>query len=1044
MDEFDKYYGDEFFIIDSNNINSISSKLYGFAICDGEIVQNQHLPHNFNFLDYGVFVNVDVTDDEIIVSQDFNGSYGIYLFKQDDYFAISNSFWKLVEHIQGNYQLSVNEEFTKSVFLRENFYAFSYKDTFVNEIEIIPRSIAFHINKNNASFSFEKIDYEEASVELDSKEGLELLDTWFNKWINILRSIKEKTNNISFDLSGGSSSRIILSILLNSHIDLENVAIYSLTDSIDNHDNDLRIAEEIAEEFNLNLNPYFSQEKVFFNELDTIINSSAYVKLGFNNKFFYNFSRFKDTLFSFNGRGGNILKGLPSFSLDEYIEDIVFSSKQNIFFIDSSKNLLKKDLDNIKEIFNEDDDWIVWRHYKETISRNYYGKDAVEEYFANKFSLSPFFDPILNKLKLTTNESSDRNLLIGVIFSRYCPKLLDFEFEGKNFDYKTLDYANSINEILPYNAPDYELIQGSKTDLKIASHDENDNMEDLKNYLKKVFFSDEFKTKFVNIFNSQIYYEITEGIQTSEYCPMNFFSPSFSLVKIHDDSEKINFNYSTISEWIDHYYEDNDDNILLQFVKSNLSKYVTARIDMKNYGNSLNDIEILEYSDEYLNIYKNWGKNDDGNGIHIQSQNMPLYLKLKCINDGILKFNLRGMYIPDINNVNLPIYIDFREFTVNGKNLLESSKLVSMDDKYLLGIDVKDGDILDLKIKWLPCNKFSDSENINQSFKKLKERYENLRDIKGKRRLESEAIRASRRAVRDVKRALRAAARDAARDEDEAAQHANFIEDNPLRNFPVSDEVIIEVDDISMEFVLAEEKVDNFKEYVIRLLKRELPEKTKFKALNHVSFKVHKGERLGIIGFNGAGKSTLLKILSGVMKPTEGKVTVKGGVAPLLELGAGFDINYTGEENIFLNGSILGYQREFLEEKFDEIVEFSELGHFIKVPIKNYSSGMKAKLGFSVATIVNPDILILDEVLSVGDVKFKQKSKEKLEELMGDGVTVIMVTHSVNAIRKMCNKVIWLDKGNLIRYGDVDEICDEYIDFAENGTEEDLKNIKLH
>ncbi|MBX7076356.1 MAG: ABC transporter ATP-binding protein [Methanobacteriaceae archaeon] len=271
-------------------------------------------------------------------------------------------------------------------------------------------------------------------------------------------------------------------------------------------------------------------------------------------------------------------------------------------------------------------------------------------------------------------------------------------------------------------------------------------------------------------------------------------------------------------------------------------------------------------------------------------------------------------------------------------------------------------------------------------------------------------------------------------------------EDAEFQNLPyiVSDEVAIKAENLSMEFNLNQEKVDNLKEYVIKRIKGEIKPKNHFLALNNLSFTVNKGERIGIIGFNGAGKSTLLKILAGVMKPTEGKVETHGKIAPLLELGAGFDNNYTGEENIFLNGAILGYQKEFLESKYDEIVEFSELGEFIKVPIKNYSSGMLSKLGFSVATIVEPDILILDEVLSVGDVKFKKKSGNKLKSMMGSGITVFLVSHSVDQIRKLCKRVLWLDHGNLVMDGDVDEVCDAYIETAKEASAEELHNIELY
>lgn len=259
----------------------------------------------------------------------------------------------------------------------------------------------------------------------------------------------------------------------------------------------------------------------------------------------------------------------------------------------------------------------------------------------------------------------------------------------------------------------------------------------------------------------------------------------------------------------------------------------------------------------------------------------------------------------------------------------------------------------------------------------------------------------------------------------------------------LNQEIAIEVNNVSMEFEKAQEKIDNLKEYVIKWLKREIKSKEKFKALKNVSFTINKGERVGLIGFNGAGKSTLLKVLSGVLKPTEGEIEIEGKVAPLLELGAGFDHNYNGRENIFLNGAILGYSKEFLRSKYDEIVEFSELEEFIELPIKNYSSGMIAKLGFSVATIVDPEILVLDEVLSVGDVKFQKKSYDKIRSMMRSGTTVLLVSHSVSTIETICNRVIWLDKGKLVMDGNAKDVCKAYVEAAEHATEEERQNIEF-
>ncbi len=239
----------------------------------------------------------------------------------------------------------------------------------------------------------------------------------------------------------------------------------------------------------------------------------------------------------------------------------------------------------------------------------------------------------------------------------------------------------------------------------------------------------------------------------------------------------------------------------------------------------------------------------------------------------------------------------------------------------------------------------------------------------------------------------------------------------------------IKVENVSVLFNLNNEKIDNLKEYFIKLVTRKL-HYNEFWALQDISFTIEKSDRVGVLGFNGAGKSTLLKVVSGVLKPTKGKVEVHGVIAPMLELGAGFDMNYSGRENIYLYGATMGYPRKYIQERYDEIVRFSELEKFIDVPVKNYSSGMKARLGFAIASAVEPEVLILDEVLSVGDAKFKKKSEQKIISMFDKGVTVLFVSHNTEQVRRICNKAIILDKGKLIAQGEVNEICDKYIELA--------------
>ena len=240
--------------------------------------------------------------------------------------------------------------------------------------------------------------------------------------------------------------------------------------------------------------------------------------------------------------------------------------------------------------------------------------------------------------------------------------------------------------------------------------------------------------------------------------------------------------------------------------------------------------------------------------------------------------------------------------------------------------------------------------------------------------------------------------------------------------------VIVKVEDVSIKFSLASEKFDGFKEYFIQRVKKKITYQD-FWALQDVSFEVYKGETLGLIGVNGSGKSTMLKIIAGVMKPTCGSVKTSGVIAPLIELGAGFDMDLTARENIYLNGTVLGYTPKYIDSKFDDIVEFSELQEFLDVPLKNYSSGMVARLAFAVATMTKPDILIADEILSVGDFLFQEKCEKRMAELLSGGTTVILVSHSIEQIERMCNKVAWLDHGHLRRLGPTKEVTAEYRKF---------------
>lgn len=241
----------------------------------------------------------------------------------------------------------------------------------------------------------------------------------------------------------------------------------------------------------------------------------------------------------------------------------------------------------------------------------------------------------------------------------------------------------------------------------------------------------------------------------------------------------------------------------------------------------------------------------------------------------------------------------------------------------------------------------------------------------------------------------------------------------------MNSENAVELRDIEMHFNMSKEKLESLKEYFLKLVKRQLMYED-FVALDHISCDIKKGDVFGIVGLNGSGKSTTLKIISGILQPTRGSVAVNGVIAPLIELGAGFDMDLTARENIYLNGSVLGYSKKFMDSKFDEIVEFSEMEQFLDVPMKNYSSGMVARIGFAIATVTTPDILIVDEILSVGDFLFQQKCEERINRMMNDDTTVIIVSHSIEQIERLCKHCMWLEKGKVKMIGDTATVCEAY------------------
>ena len=724
--EYEKLFGDEFFIIDSNNINSLENKLYGYALNGDEVIYDASKVKK-ELAGEGAYVYIDVRDNDISIFQDINGSYGLYLFRKDDYFAISNSFLKLVEFLKHDFELTLNSDYAYGL-ISAGLCSHIFEKTLINEVMSIPRNYIVHIDKRKKLVSFDKLDFKEKTIDLDSKEGLDVLDNWFDKYINILRSIKAKTNNIIIDLSGGFDSRMTFIFALCSNIDLNKVKIGSMNHKTNKSiQEDFEIASEIAKEFNFKLNEeVFFEKRITFKDILTILNISFNVKLGFNNQMNYIFYKSEEPVYSFSGAGGEKLRSYNQKNPEEFLLNTEKNSKRfDNSLIEPSLRLMQSNINRVAEEFEIDDPTskrIIDLLYSENRFKNHFGKLSVERYMRNLIRFTPLLDSEINKLKLTTKNCDDENILMAVIFLRYCPKLLKFRVQGgREIDAETIRIAKEINRIKPFKPKHYEFISGPPINIgEINENKKNFNYPlgtnyAVNEYLKKIFYSRKFEMEFKKYFTDNLYNNISKSIETKQYFPLQYAFPIFSIMKIIND---IKFSQSkkdySFSSWLTSHIEEeygNNDSVP-PISRELLLNYGTARIDLMNMGNKDNNIEILEKSDNFSELtYPEWLGGSDGNGLIILSHVGSLNLKVKCINDGELNIRLRSRDLKDKNQKRFPVFIDYTKCTINGEEFLEDSSLVTHGKPYLITRPVKDSEILDICFEWKPFDNTSDYQD---------------------------------------------------------------------------------------------------------------------------------------------------------------------------------------------------------------------------------------------------------------------------------------------------------------------------------------------
>lgn len=729
MTEFDEISENNFFVIDSYNLDDIEGKLYGYSIQNNNFITNDDLQKDLELSKNGAYVYVEVGENKITISQDFNGSYGLYIYQNEEYFAISNSFLKLVEHVKDN-PISLNKDFADA-YLFVDLCSFSYSETLINEISIIPRNCNVIVNKQTKKVEYEKIDYEEHSIYLNTEEGLDTLDKWYYKWVELIRSIRSKSNNLHFDLSGGIDSRVVAAIWLTAKINLNNIKINSAEK---NFDEDYRIASQIAEKFNFELNRDLNISKTFINDLNAIISNSSYLKLGLHKQLYFTNFRFEENMYAFTGHNGESIRDYPNQTTEEYIDKLAKRcGKYSSDLIEPTKRLANRELKKLAEEYGISDvqgTQLPSRLYKEARNRHHAGKGAVETFFSNRITFPPLIDCDLHKLKLSTPDCNDKQLLVVMIFVRYCPQLLNFDIQGgRKFNPETIEYAKRINSIKPFKQKNYEFIQGPEINsAPLETTGKIISQKDIDDFYKGIFYSHKFKHEYTKHYSEKLYDVTKHKLEHRKKFKFREIYSAIDILKIMDIINSKN----NLIDWLSsleekHYCEYQNYEISPKVLKL-LLNYNTARIDIKNHGFEENKVEILEIDDLNAKVdTPDWFKTKDGIGTSIHSSTGNLKLKFKCIGDGKLKIKLRGKDVKDKSGNKFPVYIDFTKFIINKHVEFNAHTLLSHEDIYIFEKEVNDSDIIEVSLKWLPFNKKSeyhidedsDDESLKNSEKSL-------------------------------------------------------------------------------------------------------------------------------------------------------------------------------------------------------------------------------------------------------------------------------------------------------------------------------------
>lgn len=682
---------DEFFVIESENLEEVNTKLYGYTIIENHI-HTQEISEN-KLTGNGTYIQVTNDQDQITITQDSNGSYGVYIYKEDENYTISNSLNKLIKHIKEKHTLTLNKEYSDTFLTtKQNL---SFDETIIKEITQIPKDYKIIINKHNKKITYQNNNIQEKTISQYTPEAIQCIDNWFNQWINIIRNIIQQENNITISIDETLSSRIILALILNSNINLKNIQITT------NKPNS-KIISELSKLTNLTIK---KQEQENIKNIQDSIEQSYNAKLGINSQInLQNNSIHREyyinNIDSFNNYENK--------SLEEIIKNY---SKESEYYLKYVGNTIEKfSWKNIHKLQKHLKEYDIYSQefleslYRHTILRGIL-KNNIEHFLSNKIILNPLLDVNLQKIK-----TDDKQKLYITIIQRYSPELLNISFSNENFKQQTINDSKSINKKYPPKKQEFSYIDLPKSKENTTNTEEYQN--GYENLIRKIFLSNTFKHTFLKYYSEHTYNQLIKKYSEYDKYDTNELSPAITLIKIIEDIEySQKNNIHTEYDWLKKFIiqeTPKQDKILSNVL---LNKYNTARIDIKNEGLQTNQIKIYDISDESSKILMpSWFSNEKGVGIYITSDKSEISFKIKCINDGNLKIDLRSLDIRDRNNKRFPIYIDYLSFKIDSQEILKENKLIWHDKPIHYSKKVLDDEILQINIKWRPFTNISKYE----------------------------------------------------------------------------------------------------------------------------------------------------------------------------------------------------------------------------------------------------------------------------------------------------------------------------------------------